>query len=449
MDGKNALRITALLLVIPLLLIGCGLLPAQYDDSFQAALSDKLQLLAAAQDQPRIILIGGSAAAFGVDTAQVQQALPQYSVIHFGLYAGFGLPMMLELARDHLREGDLVLVMPEQQQQSLTDYFNAELVWQAADGDFSWLPHLDSRHCPALAAAFPSFAVSKLRYVLSGVKPLPDAVYARASFDADGNLRSSLTNANCMPGGWDAGMPIDLTAASLPDESWLSVLTDFVNAAQARGADVRYLFCPMNADALTAASNPDDYYDMLCGLLPCPVLGDPNNSVLAAGWFYDTNFHLNAAGRTVYTVQLIRALKAELGITSATADPSTEMPPYAAAAMLAGDDRDADCFLYEDRDGKLVLTGLTGLGQQREKLLIPTQIEGKPVCALADGLFAESPALRCVILQWQAPGSCTAGQGLLDGAGDALRIYVPSGCGDTYKLNYFWSVYAARIMEEE
>lgn len=37
---------------------------------------------------------------------------------------------------------------------------------------------------------------------------------------------------------------------------------------------------------------------------------------MEAGWFYDTNFHLNQAGRTFFTRQLIHDLKAEFSDTS-------------------------------------------------------------------------------------------------------------------------------------
>ena len=47
--------------------------------------------------------------------------------------------------------------------------------------------------------------------------------------------------------------------------------------------------------------------------LDFPVIGNPENSLMEAEWFFDTNFHLNRPGKEVNTVQLIRDMKAMLG----------------------------------------------------------------------------------------------------------------------------------------
>ena len=55
-------------IAIPLLLTVWGFaLPAQYGNTFVGELPAKRALLTAESDKPRLILVGGSAAAFGVD----------------------------------------------------------------------------------------------------------------------------------------------------------------------------------------------------------------------------------------------------------------------------------------------------------------------------------------------------------------------------------------------
>lgn len=449
MKPNHILRVASLLMVLPLFVLGCGLLPAQYADSYPAALQLKLALLDTPSDRPRVVLVGGSAAAFGVDSALMEEALPDYAVVHFGLYAGLGMPLMLELMQTALRPGDVVLVMPEQQEQSLSDYFNAEMTLQALDGELPRLLRLDARHAFQLAAAFPGFAMSKLRYVLTHSTPKPDPVYCRASFDVRGDLRNDAIEANMMPGGWDRNMPIALTQQALPDEAFLACMTRLTNEAKKAGAQVLYAFCPMNAAALTMDSDSDAYYDALAELLPCPILGDPNDSVMDAGWFYDTNFHLNSSGRAVYTCRLIRALKAEWGDSTPTAFALPAKPDMAMLTAQNGDQRDTDSFIWEVRGDQAVLTGLTQQGRDRGTLLVPTEVEGYPVSALANGLFAGCTELGSIQLQWLQPGSCTVGSGLLDDAPEKLRILVPAGCAGAYQLNYFWSVYAAQIEEKE
>ena len=101
---------------IPLILAVWGFaVPAQYRETFVGELPAKRAMLAAESDKPRLIIVGGSAVAFGVDSALLAQELPDYQPINFGLYAALGTRVMLDLSIDELRPGDISIVMPEQQ----------------------------------------------------------------------------------------------------------------------------------------------------------------------------------------------------------------------------------------------------------------------------------------------------------------------------------------------
>ena len=60
--------------------------------------------------------------------------------------------------------------------------------------------------------------------------------------------------------------------------------------------------------------------------LDFPVIGNPENSLMEAEWFFDTNFHLNQPGKEVNTVQLIRDMKAMLGDDRAVTVELPEKP---------------------------------------------------------------------------------------------------------------------------
>ena len=436
---KLLLQLLALLLAAPAFLLGCGFgLPARYDESFLGELGDKCTLLAQSPS-PRIILVGGSSLAFGVDSTLLEQQFPGYTVVNFGLYAALGTQLMLELSDGQFRAGDIVILSPEQQEQTLSCYFNAEATWQALDGRFDLLARLDPQHFGALLGQFPYFAARKLNYFLKGEKPVPEGVYRHASFDSHGDVRAD-TPANTMPGGWDQNTPVLLEPGVL-DADFAALANAWAAAAESQGAQVFYRFSPMNAAAVQG--DPDAYYDFLRGQLDFPILGDPHTCILDPAWFYDTNFHLNSAGRQLNTRNLARDLKAQQGDTSKTDIPIPAMPALATAETAQGDDSDAGCFTFEQRGGAAVLTGVTEEGRSRETLTVPTHWQGLPVTAIADGAFAGCGALRVIRLQQADPTACVPGQDLLAGC-DAL-IQVPEGAADDYKLSYFWSGYAAKI----
>ena len=100
------------------------------------------------------------------------------------------------------------------------------------------------------------------------------------------------------------------------DTDFRDALNAYTAQAESVGAAVLYHFPPMNVLAVSNAENIDTYADYLQSQLTAPLAGDPHACVMDAGWFYDTNFHLNMSGKTAFTRQLIRDLKAVLGDTS-------------------------------------------------------------------------------------------------------------------------------------
>ena len=72
-------------------------LPAQFDQSFVGALSDKCERLYSI-DEPKIVIVGGSSVAFGIDSALIEK-YTDMPVVNFGMYAALGTKLMLEGTR--------------------------------------------------------------------------------------------------------------------------------------------------------------------------------------------------------------------------------------------------------------------------------------------------------------------------------------------------------------
>ncbi len=452
-----------LLLALPLtFLAGAFALPGQYRDTFLGELPVKVELL---RDAPgkRLILVGGSAVAFGVDSALAEEQLPEYTVVNFGLYAALGTRIMLDLALPELRQGDIVILSPEQDPQPLSLYFDPASYWQAADGRPGLLLDAPRELWPALAAELPYFSMGKWKNLLTGQLPQPSGVYRRDSFDGHGDVDSALCACNIMAGGFDPGTPVRFDEAVISPD-FIEYCNAFAAAAEEKGALVWYRFPPMNAAAVEG--DVDAYAQWLWERLDFPLIGDPKAAVLEPGWFYDTNFHLNSAGKVVNTRLLVRDVKAMLADPSPTAIRLPAMPEMADTAPWQGDDEDAGYFTGRLVDGKAVLTGLTPEGAGRSALTVPSHWGGCPVEELpsevfsgngavetvvlqpnirriADGAFARCSGLKTIQLISADPGRCMVGQGLLDGT--AAEILVPAQALGAYRGHYTWAAYAARI----
>lgn len=464
-----ALLAAALCLLDGLLLLFGFALPSQYEDTFLGEMKYKMERLETTEG-PRIIVVGGSSVPFALKSGLVEEYLPGYRAVDFGMYAGMGTVVMLDWAQTQAREGDIFVIAPEQNAQTLSCFFSGALAWQAADGAFDLLPAIDSSRYESLAAAFPAFAGKKLWYALTEA-PDPEGVYARSSFDEYGDIVYPDRTANIMSGGYN---PNDLISFSqdVITEDFIDALNDFARAVTAKGARVVYHFPPMNAAALAPGAGQaavDAYYDYLDGQLLFPILGDPGRCILDSGWFYDTNFHLNASGAAVFTKLLIEDLKVYLEDTSPT-DIALPAMPAPGTSALGTDNTDATLFTYRHTDGGWILSGLTEEGRAAQALTLPGSHQGEPVVGmdetlfsenkniceiivqpnigiLYDGMFSGCTALEKLILTGEDPSAYAAGDGLRDGA-DFL-ICVPEETLDRYRRDYFWQAYAAWIQPME
>lgn len=253
-------------------------------------------------------------------------------------------------------------------------------------------------------------------------------------------------------------------------EAFARRVRDYAEAVKSAGAILWYAPCPMNGAAVENKEDVDGFYASLQERLSIPLAGDPHDFILDAGWFYDTNFHPNSSGKTVYTKALIRAVKAMLGDSSPTDIPLPEMPELARAVSWVGDDSDGACFTYGEVSGTLAVTGLTREGMERTALTVPSVWEGKSVTAIgpsafsgaenlreitlqlnigtiSDGAFGGCAALERIIIQSAQPSACRVGQRLLEGT--SAKIYVPVEALSAYRTDYFWSVYGGSVRPME
>ena len=454
--------IMILLLILPAALLAAVFaVPDQYSRTYLAALKDKVTALEEAPS-PRIVVIGGSGAAFDVDCEALGAQFPGYEVIDLGLYAGLGTTVMLEMALPDLRAGDVAVFMPETSAQTLSDFFDPLSMWQAAEGRYSLLMRLSPSRREAMAGAFPRYAARRLRSFLTGSVPDGEGIYARSSFTSRGDIVPDGREYNRMPGGWDVNAPLSFEK-SRPADAFVERVNAFTEACERIGARVFFRFCPMNIEAFPPGEieKADAFERSLRDLLRCEVIGSARRAVMDAGWFYDTNYHLNAAGALMNTFLLAEDLKAALGDPSPVTMALPGMPGAAASEKREGNDADRDMFLYAAEGDGLTVTGLTAEGLLREALTVPPEVIAfasdafsgavrlrtltlqDGVRVIPDGAFSGCPALREIILLQFDPGKCTVGGGLLDGT-DAL-VYVPADKYGSYCTDYFWAAHAPRL----
>ncbi|MBC5741144.1 hypothetical protein H8Z79_11960 [Blautia sp. 2744] len=427
MDKRTVRRIVATALAVILaeqvffLICGFGL-PVQFGDTFMGELKSKYERLKETSGK-RIVLVGGSGVAFDCDSALMDDFFPSYEIVNFGMYAGLGTKAVMDLSENYIHEGDIVILSPEQSEQTFSDYFNGEYMWQAADGAFGMLRDLKSENFEAMLGNFPRFALEKLNYVMKGQKPQTDSIYQKKSFNTYGDIELDTCRENILPNGYDVNQKVRFTEDVVQPE-FMDYMNDWAKRLEKKGAVVWYRYCPVNKLSVEDMDDLAAYDVFLRQKLDFPVIGNPKNSLMEAEWFFDTNFHLNQPGKEVNTVQLIRDMKAMLGDDRAVTVELPEKP------HRTWGDVSAETRIWTAKDSETY--------QGEETIVIPenvTQIE--------DYAFSNCAGLKQIVLEQKDPSKCIVGQHLLDGTG--AEILVPQMSVDSYKRNYFWSVYAGRI----
>ena len=427
MDKRTVRRIVATALAVILaeqvffLICGFGL-PVQFGDTFMGELKSKYERLKETSGK-RIVLVGGSGVAFDCDSTLMDDFFPSYEIVNFGMYAGLGTKAVMDLFENYIHEGDIVILSPEQSEQTFSDYFNGEYMWQAADGAFGMLRDLKSENFEAMLGNFPRFALEKLNYVMKGQKPQTDSIYQKKSFNTYGDIELDTCRENILPNGYDVNQKVRFTEDVVQPE-FMDYMNDWAKRLEKKGAVVWYRYCPVNKLSVEDMDDLAAYDVFLRQKLDFPVIGNPENSLMEAEWFFDTNFHLNQPGKEVNTVQLIRDMKAMLGDDRAV---TVELPekPHRTWGEVSAETR-----IWTAKDSETY--------QGEETIVIPenvTQIE--------DYAFSNCAGLKQIVLEQKDPSKCIVGQHLLDGTG--AEILVPQMSVDSYKRNYFWSVYAGRI----
>jgi hypothetical protein len=272
---------------------------------FLASFSDKRARLDRTAP-PRILLVGGSGMAFGVNSTALERATGR-PVVNLAMHAGLGLDFLLAQAADAARPGDLLLLSPEYRLLEAGGPFDAgtlqmQLLLEPSSGRF-----VGARHLPPLLDTGLFAATVRLRALESALRgDAPERLYNRAAFDARGDFVAHLGDGTRRGGSQHVRIP----AADEVDDAGRS-LAAF--ARRVRGAGGALVMVPPPVPA-------DDY--------------EPQRAQAAALWsrlshdsgievralrrtygrelFFDTPYHLTFEGRRLRTrslVQLVRRLR--------------------------------------------------------------------------------------------------------------------------------------------
>ena len=165
-------------LAIPCVLVGTGI---QYGETYYAALPKQYDRLCKVEE-PKVIVVGGSNVAFGLDSKLFEELYGRPSVA-FGLYGSFGVKVMMDWSKANINSGDIVVLAPELSSEALSLHFGAESVLKATEGRFDILSKIAFENVKDIVGASWGFASTKIKNSRSD-----------EGFDLEGVYRNSAVN---------------------------------------------------------------------------------------------------------------------------------------------------------------------------------------------------------------------------------------------------------------
>ena len=257
---------------------------------------------------PRLILVGGSNLAFGVNSEALGKAIGR-EVVNMGLIGGLGLDFMLNEVAPAVRPGDLVLLSLEY------DLFaggfnplNQRQIIEYRPASMRYVPWRHWRRV-LIRGGF-SILGGVLRRDLAGwIKPAGSSaegedVYLRAGFNRWGDLTNHYGQASRLTN----EVTMICRPQWIPEARVLSSLRRFSALCARRGASFAFTCPPQPAEGLQHGEVLDAILEKLATIPGLRILDAPRDQRYPANYFYDTGYHLLEPGVALRTQKLVREL---------------------------------------------------------------------------------------------------------------------------------------------
>ena len=262
---------------------------------------------------PRIIITGGSNVAFGIDSELIEENFHLPTINH-GLVVGLGVTPLKEL-RDYIKPGDIIIISLEyynfSDNASFFGYPEYISDWIEFSPDrIKYLDHPLSEAPNMINIILQRKLNRQLNFYLYG-QSLQEmrGLYTGDQFNSYGDFIGHL---NIGPESQSA-IGSSAYPITILDDAYI-FLADFNQYALAHGARVFYESQPnrqTNCET-TGEKRLVSFYKTLQKNTTIPVLTPLDQLCLPDEYFFDTPYHLNAAGREIRTQRLIENLEIAL-----------------------------------------------------------------------------------------------------------------------------------------
>lgn len=296
---RNLIMLCKILFVFIFVAAFCLYLMPQYSESYNAALLDKVARLKEL-DEPKIVLLGDSNLAFGINSAMIEQELGM-PVVNMGLHGGCGNAFHENMAKINVQQGDIYVLCHS--------YFadgwitSPKVMWMTIEDHFELWKLLRLEDIPIMVKSYPAYLKRCVNSWANENGSLSeDDAYTRSAFNKYGDVEVERNESNITV--TDGYRPeLDDVTANRVNE-----LNDYLHE---RGATLLIAGYPIATGEFSVNEEEvAQFQNQLEERTECEVISDFRDYMYEYSFFYDTPVHLTTEGANMRTEQLISDLKA-------------------------------------------------------------------------------------------------------------------------------------------
>lgn len=311
-EQKQVLRFMARLSVFAFCIGACLILISYLgadDDAYAKSHGRKIDLLKNTP-APRVIIIGGSGSAVGFDSPLFLEKTG-LKPVNMGVFAGFGLRFMFKTIEPHLKQGDIVIVLPEYELLQQPPWGDGHILLETLQSNPTSIVKALNYHTAAtLSRAFPQWFANKMSYVFrKTTRSLPpSSVYSLKNLNGFGDLVDQRLSETIVSEQDLKDVSPGFVRPSANPMS-LSTLASFIDRSKNRGITVFVSWAPL--PDVTFGANKDAVSSRETELIRSigdHIIGTPETFVYPASKFFDAPTHLNLSGKKARTLELIRLI---------------------------------------------------------------------------------------------------------------------------------------------
>ena len=296
-NSKNNLIFFGKTLIIFIFVIAlCFNMMPQYLGNYNAAILDKVARLKQL-DGPKIVLLGDSNLAFGIDSFMIEEEFGM-PVVNMGLHGGCGNAFNEEVAKTNVQEGDIyVLCHTEYTDKGIV---SPVIMWITIENHFELWKLLRPEDIPVMAKSYPVYLKHCIEY-WENDNLSSDGLYARSAFNEYGDIATERRE-----------LTYEFTDGVCPeiDDKTAQRINELSHYLQDRGATLVVAGYPIGKGEFTAdEAEFVQFQKQLQEKLECEVISDFRDYMFDYSLFFDSGLHLTTEGAKMRTEQLISDLK--------------------------------------------------------------------------------------------------------------------------------------------